>query len=325
MILLVVLLFAMFASLFGISKASLEYSQPFFLIGSRMFLAGIILLAHQYIWNRKQFLIRLVHLKPLFLLGFLNIYLTNVAEIWGIQHMVSAKACLIYSLSPFLAALVAYFVLRETLNSKKWVGLIIGFVGLIPIFMSQSPAEKLLGDIGGVSLAEISLLVAVLCSVYGWILLKKIISEYKFSPLMANGISMTLGGIFALLHSYFAGESWNPIPVTQMGPFIQNTLLMCLISNIVCYNLYGFLLKHYSATFMSFAGLITPFFASFFGWFFLSETITWHFFASIALFSVGLTIFYQQELKREKKASDDKLASGIDTKPSEVAANLSEA
>lgn len=299
MILLVILLYAMFASLFGISKASLEYSEPFFLIGSRMLLAGVILLAHQFIWNRKQFSIKLEHLKPLFLLGFLNIYLTNVAEIWGIQHMVSAKACLIYSISPFLAALVAYFVLRETLNSKKWIGLCIGFVGLIPIFMSQSPTEQLVGNLG-ISYPEIALIIAVLSSVYGWTLLKKLISEYKYSPLMANGISMTLGGALALLHSYFMGESWNPIPVSNMGPFLQNTFYMCLISNIVCYNLYGYLLKRYTATFMSFAGLVTPFFASFFGWFFLNETITWHFFASIALFSVGLTLFYQEELKREK-------------------------
>lgn len=117
---------------------------------------------------------------------------------------------------------------------------------------------------------------------------------------MANGISMVIGGTLALVHSYATGESWSPIPVTDMGPFLQNSLLMCLISNIICYNLYGYLLKRYSATFMSLAGLVTPFFASFFGWYFLGETITWHYFASIAVFSVGLTLFYQEELKKEK-------------------------
>lgn len=300
MIALVILLFALFASLFGLSKATLEYSEPFFLIGSRMFLAGILLTAHQFIFNRKNINFKLSHLLPLFLLGFLNIYLTNIAEIWGIKHMVSAKACLVYSLSPFLAALVAYFVLRETLNSKKWLGLCIGFFGLIPIFMTQTQNELAAGSIGNISLAEVALLIAVFCSVYGWTLLKKIINDYKYSPLMANGISMILGGALALLHSYFSGEHWAPIPVTQFKPFILNTLWMCLISNIICYNLYGFLLKRYSATFMSFAGLVTPFFASLFGWLFLNETITWHFFASIALFSIGLAIFYQEELKRDK-------------------------
>jgi drug/metabolite transporter (DMT)-like permease len=312
MILLVVLLYALFASLFGISKATLDYSEPFFLIGSRMFFAGLILLGHQLIWNRKAFsFIKVEHILPLLLLAFLNIYLTNIAEIWGIQHMVSAKACLIYSLSPFLSALVAYIVLKETLNQKKWLGLLVGFFGLVPIFMTQSQSEKSIGSFLNISYAEIALLVAVLCSVYGWILLKKIITVYRYSFVMANGISMTIGGALALCHSYFSGESWAPVPVTDFGPFIQNTILMCIISNLICYNLYGFLLKHYSAAFMSFAGLVTPFFASLFGWFFLNETITWHFLVAIGLFSVGLTLFYQQELKKEKeKESIDKVAVG---------------
>lgn len=300
---LTIVLYALFASLFGLSKGTLNYSEPFFLIGSRMLFAGLLLLTHQFFYNRKAFQIKLSHVKALLLLSFFCIYLTNAAEIWGIQHMVSAKACLIYSLSPFIAALVAYIVLKETLSKKKWIGLLVGFTGLIPIFMTQSTSEVTSSEAGFFSVANIAVLVAVfgtICSVYGWTLLKKVVSEYNYTPLMANGISMTIGGAMALMHSYVAGEAWNPIPVTDFGPFLQNSLLMCLISNIVCYNLYGHLLKRYTATFMSFAGLITPFFASFFGWYFLGETITWHYFASIIVFSIGLTIFYQEELHREK-------------------------
>ena len=157
------------------------------------------------------------------------------------------------------------------------------------------------------SIAELSIVGAVFFSVYGWILLKKIISEYKHSPLLANGISMTLGGIFALMHSYLSGETWHPIPVTEIKPFIINSLIMCLISNIICYNLYGFLLKRFTATFMSFSGLVTPFFASLYGYWFLQENITWHFFASIIMFSLGLILFYQDELKQGQAFKIQKL------------------
>lgn len=297
---LVILLYALFGSLFAFSKGTLDFSEPYFLIGSRMAFAGVILLIHQFIWNRKAFTFKWQHFKLLFLLGFLNIYLTNIAEIWSIQHMVSSKACLIYSLSPFLAAAVAYVVLGEVLTKKKWLGFTIGVLGLIPTFMARTSTEVQAGNLAFISLPEISMLIAVFCSVYGWILLKKVTQEYDYSPLMANGISMTIGGVLALMHSYFAGESWTPIPVTDYTAFFRNSLGMCIISNIICYNLYGYLLKRYTATFMSFAGLVTPFFASFFGWVFLSETITWHFFVAVAVFSVGLTIFYNEELKRDK-------------------------
>lgn len=298
--LLTVLLYALFASLFGLSKETLNHCEPFFLIGSRMAFAGLLLLAHQWIYNRQGFRFSRAHILHLFALGFLNIYLTNVAEIWGIQHMASSKACLIYSLSPFLSATIAFLVLKERLSSKKLFGLLVGFMGLIPIFIIQSPSESGLTGIFLISKAEIALLTAVLGSVCGWILLKKLIHEYKDTPLMANGMSMLLGGGLALLHSYFSGESWTPMPIVNTLPFIKNTLLMCIISNIVCYNLYGYLLKRYSTTFMSLAGLITPFFAAFFGWYFLDETISWHYFTSISIFSMGLLLFYQEELRTQQ-------------------------
>lgn len=309
---LVILLFALFASLFTLSKTALEFSEPFFLIGSRMTFAGILLLTHQFLFNRKAFKIKASHVLPFIMLGLVSIYITNIAEIWGIQFMSSAKACLIYSLSPFIAALFAYWMLNETLTGKKWLGLVVGFFGLTPILFTQSSSTDLAKDLLFFSWAELALIIAVFASVYGWILLKKIVSEYRYSFIMANGISMLIGGVLALVHSYVSGEQWTPIPVIggHFGPFIECALWMTLISNVVCYNLYGYLLKRFSATFLSLAGLITPLFASLFGWYFLHEVITWHFFASMALFSIGLTLFYQEELAQNfaKELSNSKSA-----------------
>lgn len=294
---LVVLLYVLFASLFTLQKTTLNYCEPFFLVGSRMLFAGLILTAYVLYKNRPSGLkIKAEHIKGIFLLALSNIYLTNIFEIWAIQHMVSSKACLIYSLSPFVAALVAFLVLRETLSRKKVYGMVIGFLGLLPIMFTQTQSELAGGTFLMFTLAELSIVGAVFGSVYGWIQLKKVMQEYEYSPLIANGLSMTLGGMLALAHSYFAGENWAPFPVTDVAPYLVNTLIMCLISNIICYNLYGYLLKRFTATFMSFAGLVTPIFASLFGFIWLGEMVTWHFFVSIALFSLGLYLFYREEM-----------------------------
>ncbi len=86
---------------------------------------------------------------------------------------------------------------------------------------------------------------------------------------------------------------------------------MCLISNLICYNLYGHLLKRYSATFMSFAGLMTPLFAVFFGWVFLAESVDVSFFVSLVLFLLGLYCFHSEELdfKKKKLPGDDRVSS----------------
>jgi drug/metabolite transporter (DMT)-like permease len=200
-------------------------------------------------------------------------------------------------------------MLKEKLSGKKWLGLCIGFIGLTPILFTHSSSVELAKDIFFFSFAELALIIAVFSSVYGWILLKKIINEYRFSPIMANGVSRLVGGILALLHSYMSGENWTPLPIIggKYGAFLECALWMTLISNVVCYNLYGYLLKRFSATFMALAGLVTPLFASLFGWYFLNEMITWHFFASMVLFSVGLAIFYQEELATNFTIDSSKL------------------
>ncbi len=298
---LVILLYVLFASLFTLQKDTLSYCEPFFLVGSRMLFAGVLLLAFLAVKHRDVFSkIKLQHLGGIALLALSNIYLTNIFEIWAIKHMVSSKACLIYSLSPFVSSLVAFVVLKETLSSKKTLGMLVGFLGLFPILFAQSAQELSAGKFMIFTLAELSIVGAVFCSVYGWIMLKKVMRDYDYSPLMANGLSMLLGGCFAIVHSYAVGENWAPVPVLQMRPYLMNTIVMTVISNIICYNLYGHLLKKFTATFMSFAGLVTPIFASLFGYLLLNEVITWHFFVSIGLFTVGLVIFYREEIANDR-------------------------
>lgn len=293
---LVLLLYVLFASLFTLQKVTINHCEPFFLVGSRMLFAGLVLLGYIAIRHKPAIKIKAAHIGGVILLALSQIYLTNILEIWAIKNMASYKVCLFYSLSPFVSALVAFFLLKEKMSQKKMLGMLIGFLGLMPIIFAQTQDEVGVGTFLAFTLAELAMLGAVFCSVCGWIMLKKVMDDYEYSPLLANGLSMTIGGLFALAHSYLAGEQWSPIPVTNIQPFIIYTLIMCLISNLVCYNLYGALLKRFTSTFMSFAGLVTPVFTSLFGFIWLHEVITWHFFVSMALFALGLVIFYREEM-----------------------------
>lgn len=292
----VFLLYGLFASVFTIAKTGLAYTGPLFFIGTRMFFAGVILLSYQFLVNKQTFSLDKGTWKRLFLLALFNIYLTNAFEFWGLQYLTSFKACFMYSLSPFLSALFSYFLFSEKLTSTKWIGLFIGLAGFIPILLHQTLNEEQTGQILFFSWAELSALAAAICSVYGWIILKQLVNGDKLSPLMANGTSMLIGGSLALVHSLLT-EDWNPIPVTNVPVFLECALLLIIISNFICYNLYGSLLKRYSATFLSFAGFTTPLFSALFGWLWLGEVVAWPFYLSFAIVFLGLTIFDQEYLK----------------------------
>lgn len=299
---LVFVLYALFASVFVICKSTLEYAQPLFLVGSRMLIAGGLLLAYQFFFQRQQFAFLKGNYFRLIALAFFNIYLTNACEIWGLQYLSAAKTCFLYSLSPFFAALLSFALFNETISSRKWLGLLIGFIGFCPIILHKGSAEELTGSFWVFSMPELAVTTAALSSVYGWILLKQAVNNNGLSFSMANGISMLIGGMIALTHSAVS-EDWNPIPVTEYLPFVQNTALLLIISNLTAYNLYGYLLKSYTATFISFAGFTTPLFTAAFAWYFFDEPIAFSFLLSSAIVFLGLYFFYQQELREGYKVA----------------------
>jgi drug/metabolite transporter (DMT)-like permease len=297
----VFVLYALFASVFTLAKAALTYTSPLFLVGSRMMAAGVLMLGYQWIFHRENFVIPKHSIWRLLRLAAFNIYLTNAFEFWGLKYLTSFKTCFIYSLSPFLSALFSYWIFSENMTWKKWLGMLVGFIGFIPIMLNESAKEEQTGSLLFLSWAEISVIMAAICSVYGWILLRQLVKDDGYSPFMANGLSMLLGGGMAMFHSGLV-ETWDPIPVTEFLPFIKYTLLLMIVSNLMAYNLYGMLLKKYTATFMSFAGFTTPLFTALFGWLFLGETVGLAFYESAVIVFLGLVLFHQEELKQGYRA-----------------------
>jgi drug/metabolite transporter (DMT)-like permease len=237
-------------------------------------------------------------------------YFTNALEFYGLKHLSAAKTCFIYSLTPFFSAIFSYFHFNEKMNFKKWIGMSIGFLGIMPIFFLQTGSENITASFFHISLPELAVIGATIFSVYGWILLRILVKDNSLSPLTANGWGMLFGGIFALIHSYFF-DTWSPVPINSgyTANFFQGLILITLLSNVFCYNLYGYLLKRFTATFMSFVGLLSPIFASFSEWFLLKTPPSPMILLSSFVIILGLWIVYKEELKqgyiiKKQKVSD---------------------
>ncbi len=308
---LVLLLYVLFASTFTFGKAVLSYIQPMMFIGIRMTLAGIILLGYQYFFNRRHWRYEKKDAISLAQVAFFLMFISFIAEFWSMQYVSAAKTCLIYNLSPFVTALLAYWILSETLTRKQWIGLCIGVLGFLPILLNQSRPEMLTSHIWFLSMPEIVLLVAVVSACYGWITTKHLVVVRGYSTIMVNGISMFFGGILALIAGLiFEKAPWvisAESPDLGLTPFMYAilavlgyTVLLIIIANVICFNLYSALLRRYSATFISFAGFTTPLFAALFDLLYFKETVSLNFFATIGFVAVGIYIFYQDELTNDK-------------------------
>ncbi|MDB6096976.1 MAG: conserved putative rane protein [Francisellaceae bacterium] len=295
---LVLVLCALYGLVFPLGKLTLEHAPPIFITGARMLIAGVLLLSYLFIFNKKALIFKKTHLLPAFLIGVTGVYLTNVLEFWGLQFLESGKACFIYSFSPIVTAFLSYFWFQEKISLKKWIGLGIGIVGFIPILINQNVKEAVSPHYFFFSLPELALLGAAIATSVGWIVMRQTVNAHRISPIMSNATSMLIGGAISLIHSGLA-ESWNPSPIGDFAPFIFWFSLLTLVSNLICYNLHAYLLKSFTATYISFAGLSTPFFAAFFGWLILNETMSLFFWISVFCVSFGLYIYYQDELNHK--------------------------
>ena len=74
-------------------------------------------------------------------------------------------------------------------------------------------------------------------------------------------------------------------------------------SNVFCYNLYAILLRKYSATLLSLAGLIAPVSAAITSWLYFGERVTWGAYVTGALVIIGFYLFYSEELRIKKAAN----------------------
>lgn len=297
---LVLLLCALYGSVFVFGKLTLEYAPPLFITAARMILASFLLLGYQFFFRRSHFIFKSEHVWPIVIIGFTNVYLTNAFEFWGLQFMEAGKACFLYSFTPIATALLSYVLFSEKITLKQAFGLSLGVLGFLPILLAHSTSEDKSGYFFLLSYAELAILAAAVTTAIGWIVMRQVVKKHNYSSVMANGMSMLIGGVMALVHSAWT-EDWEPTPITDFENFIGWFVALTLVSNILSYNLNTVLLRYFSATYLSFAGLSQPFFAALFGWLLLWEVMSVYFWLSLFLVSIGLYVYYQDELKHVRQ------------------------
>ena len=293
---LIILMYALFASSLSAGKYILSNASYMFVVGSRFTIAGSILLSYYFHWQGQRVKIKELNLAIYAQIIFVGIYLGYLVRLWGLTYISAVKLALFFNASPFFTALLSYMLFREKMTLKQLFGLIIGFLGLLPIIITGSAEETEIGEFLFVSWPELAVLLAVALQSYTWILMRKLVKHEKHPTVFVNGVTMFFGGLLALMTSFWFNGLSGVYNAQAFWPWL---MYVVIVSNVICANLYGYLLKHYTATFISFAGFITPFFTALYGWSFLGETITWHFYASCAIVFTGLYLFYQDELKSE--------------------------
>jgi len=213
----------------------------------------------------------------------------------ALQSIAPSCAALMYNLSPFITAFFSYVFFKEQMTLRKWIGFALGFSGLLyfvkPDFVCIAQ--------GAVNSSYVLLFISVVSSSVAWIFIRHFVKNCSMPITLINGVTMLLAGFVSLLVSICTQNvSEIDLLYTMPSQFWILLTLIILIANVVFYNLYGYLLKKYTATFLSFVGFVTPLFTACYDWIFLQIPVSHDFFVTIIIVGCGIYIFYQEELKQ---------------------------
>lgn len=290
--------FFFLATGFIANKLILAYMSPGLLVGLRMLIAGAILISVALWYGRWTFLSKVQQRwLQLLILSSFAAFIPALLKAYALKHTYSSKVALIGSLDPFLTALYAYILWREPLTLKKWLGILLAVTGTCVLIISHS-AENAATILGPISWGELAALGAAAISRYGWIKIQQLLKANIFNVQEINGITMLCAGIYSLASTaIFMPAAFTINWTWGMGLLLAYTVLG---GNIVGYQLYSYMLKKHSATFVSLAGFSMPIFVYLLGWLVVGETLYPSFILASLITFGGMLVFYQDELQTQK-------------------------
>lgn len=295
---LVILLYSVLGFTFTLSKILSNYAPPFFLVGSRMLIAGCLLGLYTY-WSYSHKSTKTSRDDWFLMLQFsiFGIVVPHVSRAWALQFLPTVKASLLFNTGPFFSAVFAYLLLKEKLTILQIAGLAIGFGGTLPLLLSNSSVLTQT-SLFSFTLPDVMVLIAIASLSYSLFIMQRLVKHRNISPVFANAVSMIAGGFIALNASCWTESTWIKTPHS----FISFIGLLCLnisISNLFCANLQAWLLKKHSSTLLAFASFLSPAFTALYGWLLLGETITWNILLSFFLVLIGLTVYFYGETSKQ--------------------------
>lgn len=299
----VIIGFALLASAYTPYKLILAHISPIFFVGLRMGLAGLISCGY-YLWKRSPNL-RPSHLRgdlaSIITICFTTTFIPSVLKAFAFKYLISSEAVLIGSLDPFVTAIYAYILFAEAITWRKFFGICLGFCAVTLLVSIRHTAYGDIFDFTKLfSWPVAAAFGSMVIGRYGWIVAQSLLRKERYAPAEINGVTMLGAGMIALVTSAFLGQA-APVETWLNVNVGLPILWTVVVGNLLAYTIYVTSLKRLPVTLISFLGFTVPIASHFYGWFWLSEPLSWKFFLSTAVASLGVLIYAREQ--REETAA----------------------
>lgn len=210
-----------------------ETATQILFAGCRFFLAGLLTILFTSIPQRKLVRPKKENLYMVAVLALLQTTIQYLFFYIGVANTPSVKGAIIQGLNAFVAILVACYLFRsERMNSLKWIGGVLGVVGVIVVNLDGS-------SLGGAMTlkGEGFLLISMFAGACSAGAIKHF--GQKESPVALSGWQFMLGGAIMAAAGFVMGGRLSPVSIGAPA-----VLLYLAALSAVAYTLWSVLLKH---------------------------------------------------------------------------------
>lgn len=247
------------SSFAGIKASLLGGYSPTHLVLVRFLVASSIFIIFGLLPNVHYRIPRKTDLGRIFLLGFLGITVYHSGLTFGVETIPAGTAGMIVGAAPIFTALIAVIFMKERLEWFSWIGLIIGFIGIILITIGSSGASFSFS--GG---AFFVIIAAISTSAF-FVLQKPLFKHYKPIELTAY---FTWAGTIPLL--LFMPGLWDNIQIATPTAHLS-AIFVGVFPAAIAYTTWAIALSLGNATKVSMMLYIEPAVAILIAWVWLNE------------------------------------------------------
>ena len=227
--------------------------------GCRFTLAGILavgigsVMEGSFLWPEKR------AVKEIIWLSLLQTIIQYFFFYMGLAHTSGVKASIIEAINVFIAILVAGVLFhQEKITSRKIVGCVLGFAGVVLINLNGMNFQFSLAGEGAIFFSTIAY-------AFSSVFVKKF--SQKFNPVMLSAYQFIIGGIVLMAAGCAMGGH-----ITKVTPAGLGLLIYLAMVSAVAYSLWGILLKYNPVSKVTVFGFMNPVFGVLLSALLLGET-----------------------------------------------------
>lgn len=208
--------------------------------------------------------------------GILFISLTQGAQFLGLSYMPSVHVSLFLNLSPIVVLILGRIFLKEKLNSKQWIGLLVFLSGIALYFY---PFSDLIQYQRGMTVMTFGLVFNASATVYGRFVNQKL----AIPTIHLTALSMGVGGVILLVIGILT-QGWVNFTISNW----MIVFWLAIVNTAFAFNLWNKSLKVLSALSANLINNTMLIQIALLSWLLLNETLTNVEWIAVALVAIGV-------------------------------------